>query len=832
MPPSSSRPLRRPEVLAPAGTALAMKAAVENGADAVYFGLERWNARERAENFKLAELPGTIAFLHRRGVKGYVTFNTLVYESELSGAEDMIRAIADAGTDAIIVQDVGVARLAAAVAPGLPVHASTQMTVTDAASAEFARSLGATRAIVGRELSVEEVAAIAAASPIELEVFVHGALCVSYSGQCFTSASWGGRSANRGECAQACRLPYDLLVDGAPRDLSSVRYLLSPQDLVGHDFVPGLAAAGVVSLKIEGRLKSPEYVAMTTATYRLAVDRAMAGRGAPLLEPDEMRELAQVFSRGASAGFLGGTNHQTILDGTYPRHRGVRVGAVAGVDPRANAAVVDLEEDVSAGDGVVFLGGDPERPETEPGGRVFLVEPRDARKGTRARLVFDGDALDVRRIPPRAAVYRNSDPALARRLAATFEGESPRRREGIALRVSGRAGEPLLVEARDRDGRAASAETEERLEPATESPLDAALVAEKLGRLGGTPFELGEVEIAIEGDCRVPVSALNRVRRELVRRLEAARVAPPVRPLAAEKMAPRLAVVPRGGAAPATARVVPLCRDDAHLEGAIEATAEGDAVILDFMEQVGLARAATRARAARRRVVIAPPRIQKPGDEKVLDAILALAPDEILVRSLGALERLRAIPEGRRPILRGDFSLNVANAIAARHFLGLGLATIVPSYDLSFGELLGLLAHVDPARVEVVAHQHLPMFHTEYCAYARLLSTGTSFHDCGRPCEKHKVALRDRVGEEHPVVVDVSCRNTVFASRATSVADDVARLAAAGVRLFRVECLREDRERAAALVRGYRDVAAGRKDGAAVRTGLGAERRLGTLAVE
>jgi putative protease len=250
------------------------------------------------------------------------------------------------------------------------------------------------------------------------------------------------------------------------------------------------------------------------------------------------------------------------------------------------------------------------------------------------------------------------------------------------------------------------------------------------------------------------------------------------------------------------------------------------------MEMVGLARAVDRARAASRRVVIAPPRVQKPGDEKVLDSILALRPDEVLVRSLGALERLRALPDAARPVLRGDFSLNVANAVAAAHFLSLGLATFVPSYDLSFAELRALLDRVDPARVEIVAHQRLPMFHTEYCAYARLLSSGTSFRDCGRPCEAHRVALRDRVGEEHPVVVDVSCRNTVFASRPTSVADDLPRLLSRGVARFRVELLREDRADAARLLRGYRDVAAGRRDGADLRAACGAERRLGTLRVE
>ncbi|MCO5166735.1 MAG: U32 family peptidase [Planctomycetes bacterium] len=832
-----------PEVLAPAGGPEAMKAAVENGADAVYFGLERWNARERAHNFTLEGLPAVMRELRRRGVKGYVTFNTLVYESELDPAEEMLRGIAAAGADAIIVQDLGLARLAREVAPDLPVHASTQMTITDAAAAELARGLGVTRAVLARELSTAEIARIAAATPLELEVFVHGALCVSYSGQCFTSAAWGGRSANRGECAQACRLPYDLLVDGERRDLGPLRYLLSPLDLAGHDAVPALIEAGVVSFKIEGRLKQPEYVAATVQAYRSAIDRAASGEQ-DLLTADERAALAQVYSRGPSPGFLAGADHQRILDGTYPRHRGVRLGRVVRVDPARNAVLVALDEEVKRGDGLLLAGGDPEAP--EPGGRAARLEVAGrevdrAPAGATAWVEFERRSCDVAEAPPAATVWRTSDPELERRLRASFEGEAPRRRARVDLRVEGRAGAPLVVTARDDQGHEARAATEAPLAPAARSPLDRDLLADKLGRLGGTPFELGEVEVRVEGACHVPVSELNRVRRELAAALEEARAAPPERPLAAPGRARALladrahapAAPAPGAAAPPV--VVPLCRDDAHLEGALAAGA-GE-VYLEWMEMVGLRRAVERARAAGCGVGIVPPRIQKPGDERVLDACLRLEPDALLVRSLGALERLAQLAPDARPRLHGDFSLNAANALGARLLLDRGLTTFVPAYDLSFAELERLLADVDPGRAEVVVHQHIPMFHTEYCAYARLLSPalglpGRSFEDCGRPCESHRLALQDRTGQAHPVLVDVGCRNTVFSGQPNSVADDVPRLLALGVRRFRVELLREDARQAEERVRGYADVAAGRRRGAEVRQRAGAARRLGVLRVE
>ncbi|MEZ0231011.1 MAG: DUF3656 domain-containing protein [Planctomycetota bacterium] len=822
---------RRPEILAPAGTPEAMKSAVENGADAIYFGLERWNARERAANFKLDDLPAIMADLHKRGVKGYVTFNTLVYESELAPAEEMIRGIAKAGADSIIVQDLGVAKLARQVAPGLAVHASTQMTVTDAPSAEVARALGVDRAILARELSTREIAEIAKGTSLELEVFVHGALCVAYSGQCFTSASWGGRSANRGECAQACRLPYDLVVDGAARDLGPVKYLLSPLDLAGAEAIPDLVAAGVVSFKIEGRLKSPEYVAATTALYRKALDRALEGKtGADLLTKDERRTLEQVYSRGGSMGFLAGTNHQTILEGTFPAHRGLRLGEVAGHDPRRNAVLVALDEVAQPGDGIMFTAPsiDPEDKE-RPAGRVTAVHSAG---GTGAYLEFERHALDVTRVPIGAVVWRNADPKLTASLRASFEGE-PHRRAPLVLTVSGKPGAPLVVEAKDDRGHVVSVSSEEAIQRADRSPIDKALAEDKLGRLGGSPFELSSLELKLDGPCRVPVSALNRLRRDLVAKLEAARSAPPERPLGAAGTFERLA----SEAVPAAERaleLVPLCRNDAHLDGAIEAGSRE--VILEWMELVGLSKAVLRARAKGLVVVLAPPRIQKPGEEKILDAVLRLEPDAVLVRALGQLELLSK--QEKRPRIHGDFSLNAANAIAARVLLAKGLDTIVPAYDLSTRELDRFLEHVPPSRVELVVHQHLPMFHMEYCAYAKLLSpemglAGTSFKDCGRPCEKTQIALRDsREGKEHPVLVDVGCRNTVFSAEANSVADDVPRFVAKGVRRFRVELLREDAKQAEALIRGYVEVAQGKKSGSEVRTSVGAVRRLGVLRVE
>src|SRR5690606_21530487 len=306
--PVASRP-HKPEVLAPAGSPAALRAALQNGADAVYFGLQDgFNARARAANFALADLPEIVARVHRAGARAYVTLNTLVFEPELPAVERVLQRIAATGVDALIVQDPAVCLLARAICPELELHASTQMTIAEPAAAAFAGALGVTRVVVPRELSVDEIRTFAAGTELELEVFVHGALCVSWSGQCLTSEAWGGRSANRGQCAQSCRMPYELVVDGQRRDLGDVAYLLSPKDLAGARAVPELLAVPVHGLKIEGRQKGPQYVATATGGYRRWVDGLTDGSDPKAVArqlADDLLKMSLSYTRGFSDGFFG-----------------------------------------------------------------------------------------------------------------------------------------------------------------------------------------------------------------------------------------------------------------------------------------------------------------------------------------------------------------------------------------------------------------------------------------------------------------------------------------------------------------------------------------------
>ncbi len=519
----------RPELLAPAGNWECAKAAVENGADAIYFGLDKFNARMRAENFTEADLPELMKFLHRRGVKGYVTINTLIFPKELFQAQQYIRSIIAAGVDAAIVQDVGICRLIHHLCPEFPIHASTQMTITTAAGVEFAQSLGCQLVVLARECSLQEIDKIQSTQALRnnslpLEVFVHGALCVAYSGQCLTSEALGGRSANRGECAQACRMPYELIADGKVVDLGDRKYLLSPQDLAGLEIMPDLVKSGVSCLKIEGRLKTAEYVASVTRVYRQALDRAVAELEKPVtnITKEERYNLEMAFSRGLYTGWFGGINNQELVHARFGKKRGVYLGEVTAI--RNEQIIVRLQAPVKPGDGVVFDCGHPEA--KEEGGRVYAVEHKWKEGGKEGVLTFGRRDLNLRRIHIGDRLWKTSDPELEKQVRQSFATENPQFQRPIQLDIHGFVNQPLTVIARDEFGHVVKMESSIPLAQAHTKPLTTERLHEQLGRLGNTPFCLGNLTNNLNDELMLPISELNRMRREIVANLEELRSQP------------------------------------------------------------------------------------------------------------------------------------------------------------------------------------------------------------------------------------------------------------------------------------------------------------------
>ncbi len=814
-----------PELLAPAGDHDCLRAAIANGADAVYFGLETgFNARARATNFTVADLPAVMQLLHRHGLRGYATLNTLVFTDELSTFAETVAAIARAGVDAVLVQDVGAARLIRAICPDLPLHASTQMTLTSAETIALAELLGIERVVLARELSLEEIRAITAATPMPVEVFVHGALCVAYSGQCLTSESLGGRSANRGQCAQACRLPYDLLCDGEEVDLAEQKYLLSPQDLAAFPLVPDLIAAGVSSLKIEGRLKAPEYVAAITRRYREAIDTAVAG--APVVfTPRQIEEMELTFSRGFSPGWLQGCDHKMLVPATSSAKRGVLLGSVVAV--ARQRVTVALQARLKRGDGVVFAAAPGSQPQ---GGRVYELFD-NGRAVTqmpaagRVELAFGTGAVDLAQIEVGTQVWKTDDPQLTQQLRKTFDKKQLHRHQPVDLAVTAAVGHRLEVAASLPTGQGCRVLADSPAVEATRHPLTEATLREQFGRLGGTPFALRNLTASITGQPLVPFSVLGLLRKQLVAELTRVAEAPLPRQVADDPAACVQAMLtesrssaPKQVAAP-TVHV--LVRSLSQLQTVLEL---GERHLLaDFADIREYREAVRLARGREATLFLATPRIQKPGELGVFAALARHEPDGVLVRTFSGLAYFR----DRGIAIAGDFSLNAVNPLTADFFQAEGLERLTVSYDCNREQLLELVAGCDASRLEVVIHQHMPMFHMEHCVFCAVLSPGTNKTNCGRPCDTHTVALRDRIGVAHPLTADVGCRNTLFNAVPQSGAEAVTALVKRGVGHLRIELLAESAGEIGSIIKAYRDLLAGRITGRQVWADLKAANRVG-----
>ena len=771
-----------PELLAPAGSLDAVRAAVANGADAVYLGAARFNARDEGAQLSLTELGEACRIAHERGRRIYLTLNVLIKPNEVVDALMFLGEAVDLGIDAVIVQDIGLITLIRTLYPSLEVHGSTQMTVHDGAGAAVAESLGVHRVVLARENTLDDIREIRAAVPnLGLESFVHGALCIAYSGQCFMSGMISERSANRGSCAQSCRKDY-VLTDAESGDELDRGYLISAKDLGAYEHLPAIADVGIVCLKVEGRKKRPEYVATVTKTYRDLLDRVERGEDATPTE-QEIQPLVQIYSRGFTGGMYGGRQGRDYVTRTQPDNRGTVVGTVVGYE--RGALIVEVSRALQVGDGLGF-----EAPDNVGGPTVgFSV---GAVRTLASRGMVRQAIETTTRVQAGWRVVLTSEAQLIERARASYAklpSAIRARKSRLDVRLFGAAGTPLKG-VFTADGESVTVRTELTLAPATKRALDVATLREQFARLGETPFVLGSLEIdGLAPGLFLPVSEQNHLRQQAVEQLLVKRDWARHSELAEREMRVRTAVETLDVASPArqsadgefrlTAQVYRL--EDADAAAAAGATEICFDPFLRHPAPPVSRLKALRDRLAERGIALRlrTPTIVRPEERRSLDKWLDLGLP-ILSGHLGLVAELSR--DGRA--VTADYAANVFNGHTAAQLFRLGAARIVASVELTTNEIAAL---VEPWRGEgfdVLLYGRPEGMTIEHCtlsaAFDRVATT------CRDLCvQKHtNVELTDPAGYTFPVATDAACRNRLLHSRPIDGSEFLPALWGSGIRGF------------------------------------------------
>lgn len=802
--------MRRPELLAPAGSWESLVAAVQNGADAVYLGGKTFNARHSAANFDDEQLKEAVKYCHTRGVKLYVTVNIILADQELYEALEFLRFLYNIGVDAVIIQDIGLAKLARQVVPELALHASTQMTVHNTAGVELLQELGFERVVLSREMTLEGISEIKRHTGADLEVFVHGALCVCYSGQCLMSSLIGGRSGNRGKCAQPCRLQYQLVDRGgkvlvAPEQVGE--YLISPRDLNLSAHIPDLIGAGIDSFKIEGRMKRPEYVATVIRVYRELIDQSLQ-QGNFAVSEEQARDLEQIFNRDFSTGYFYGNIGRDLMSYKRPNNRGILLGRIKKFG-KNGLVQLSLQQPLRVGDGIEVW--------VSQGGRVGTEVSQIIAEGKKLEKAPAGSHVWINikgkvRIGDR--VFKTHDVELMQRARHSYSSSKEIRKIPLKFTVRGAVGKPLTLKVTDPQGNSAEVKSTELGQAAEKRSLTAEFLARQLNRLGNTPFGLGELECDIDGQVMFPVSVINDLRRSVLTQLEQKRQNSP-RPIIEKQEFVRRwhrASENRSKGAPPinSTRLAVNVVELAGVKAAVDAGAE----IIYFggesyrskktIRPEDIQKAAELCQRGGAQLILSSPRILQDDElskfTRFMDKALPYV-NGVLVGNMGLLKELapRDIP------LVADFSFNVFNQATVNCLQDWGVERVTLSPELTMAQIKELAAqHLLPLEVQV--HGALPLMVTEYCAMGSLLGGLKTGHKCSGPCSKQKCGLKDRKGFVFPLEVDQFCHQHLFNARELCLIDDVGQLLEANMAVLRIDARIMPADRVAKVVRAYRQV--------------------------
>lgn len=801
------------EILAPAGNFEALIAGVENGADAVYLGGSLFNARHYAANFNDEELKKAVDYCHSKGVKIYVTVNILMFQRELEEAVDYVYFLYSIGVDAIIIQDIGLLYILQKVLPELPLHGSTQMTIYDSFGANFVWTQGIERVVLARELTLEEIKNISKNSPCELEVFVHGALCISYSGQCLFSSMIGGRSGNRGRCAQPCRLPYKLVEIKGKNVIEELEapgeHLLSTRDLNTIKLIPELIESGAASFKFEGRMKRPEYVATVIKIYREAIDRYYREPNSYHVKPEELTALEQIFNRDFTEAYLKKIPRADFMSYTKPNNRGLFLGRVVNV--KNNLAAVKLEEDLRLGDGLevwVSVGGrkgetvkfiklNNDYVEKAPKGSLVELElPQGVRKGDRIFKTYDYELMEGA-----INTYKN------------IKGEI---KINLKIKVDGGLGQKLRAIVSDEYGHEVEVFSDEVCQKAIKHPLTKEVLLKQLGRLGNTKYHLEDITVNLAGNIMLPLSELNKIRREFVSKLNEITIYNKRGNwVDEEKFKERKRnffkkfkndkVNRKVNSIDISVKVGDYNSFNSIIDSGVDTiyipittfknkkfTLPQIKSSIEMGKEKGI------------KVIPFLPKVihldMKVKINKMMDEIIKTEPDGIMVGNLGAIQYLYDHFPGT--IIYGDYYLNVINWTAAKFLLDQGLVRISLSPELNFKEIEEFPFDVLQMS-ECIVHGYLPLMVSRHCPVSSILGSCNNKGDLN--CKK-QLAFKDRKNYLFPIEMDDNCLMYIFNSRVLSLLDNIQRFKTMGLRAIRLEMDRESEVVVKKVVEGYVNV--------------------------
>ena len=768
------------ELLAPVGSFDALKAAVQNGANAVYLGGKEFSARASANNFDRDELKEAVRYAHIRGVQVFVTANTLRKQNEIEEFLEYIKYLYDIDVDAIILQDIGMARLVKELLPDFEIHASTQMVAHSLEDVLYLQNIGFDRVVLARELNIQEIEHICKNSNVDIEVFVHGALCVCYSGQCLMSSMLGNRSGNRGRCAQPCRQKYELIDIYSGEVINTDgEYLLSPKDLNSIQDIDKVIEAGVHSLKIEGRMKRPEYVATVIGSYRKTIDEYMETKKINVSD-ETMNNLYTIFNRKFTKGYLFGDVGEDIMNSNRPNNLGLYIGKVVDYNRKAKRLKIKLENTLKKGDGISIGGGTI--------GRIIKSNGDIANigyKGETIELDFIGDAKRNQ------IIYKTSDSDLLNTVQKTFEEDTENVKVSIDAKIEIKLGKKPRLILSDSFGNTTTLEADKEVEQAMKVALSEEKVVTQISKLGNTSYIINNITVDMDNNVSLPISILNQMRRDAIESLSEERVSIKNREYKNKEIAYNPKIFIRDDEVKLRAKV----KNIEQLK-AIVNYKEVDAIYYEDINTLDEAK--TIANENNMNLIYSVPRVLRNKDYKILNKLDRNSNIEIQTGNLGCVSLFK--DNG----IYIDYYLNSFNSETIKHYKQEGAKTICISQELNLTEIKETLKHTD-AEIESVVYGYTPLMISEYCPM------GVLVRDCKKDkrsaiCNKSVYALKDSKSEVFRITQDIFCRSSIYNSKPLCMIDDLIDVKNAGINVFRLDFTFEDASQVKEVVEAHIEV--------------------------